>query len=124
MPKLSKDQAARQLIATFAQFPTRWLLHEIQSLPNWGTLFRVTDPGDRRRIRNLARPIQPHESDRLALSKSGWQEIEDTGILVIDFDNEMLLGIHGAGYDFWEAHWIPLYDALGYRWHDQRLLIR
>lgn len=28
------------------------------------------------------------------------------------------LGIDGAGYDFYESHWIPLYDLLGLTWHE------
>ena len=28
-------------------------------------------------------------------------------------------GIDGAGYDFYEAHWIPLYKARGLKWHDE-----
>lgn len=28
------------------------------------------------------------------------------------------LGIDGAGYDFYEAHWIPLYKERGLRWHN------
>lgn len=27
-------------------------------------------------------------------------------------------GIDGAGYDFYEAHWIPLYKARGLKWHN------
>lgn len=27
-------------------------------------------------------------------------------------------GIDGAGYDFFEEHWIPLYRARGLEWHD------
>jgi hypothetical protein len=27
-------------------------------------------------------------------------------------------GIDGAGYDFYEASWIPLYKARGLQWHD------
>lgn len=29
-------------------------------------------------------------------------------------------GIDGAGYDFYEAHWIPLYNERGLRWHDPK----
>lgn len=29
-------------------------------------------------------------------------------------------GIDGAGYDFYEAHWLPLYDAVGMGWHDEK----
>lgn len=37
-----------------------------------------------------------------------------------DYENGYLwLGINGAGYDFYEKHWIPLYDFLGYHWHTE-----
>ena len=26
--------------------------------------------------------------------------------------------IDGAGYDFYESHWIPLYKARGLQWHE------
>lgn len=38
------------------------------------------------------------------------------------YDNEdlgLFFGIDGAGYDFYEAHWIPLYEARGLQWHDK-----
>lgn len=28
-------------------------------------------------------------------------------------------GIDGAGYSFYEVHWIPLYEARGLHWHDE-----
>lgn len=28
-------------------------------------------------------------------------------------------GIDGAGYDFYESHWIPLYRKRGLKWHDE-----
>lgn len=34
-----------------------------------------------------------------------------------DEDGGLYIGIDGAGYDFYEAHWEPLYDAMGLRWH-------
>ena len=47
-----------------------------------------------------------------------YQEIYDkTGLGIIDTDNTELedyfnpiIFVHGAGYDFMEAHWIPLYN--------------
>ena len=32
-------------------------------------------------------------------------------------DYQYIFGINGAGYDFYEQHWIPLYDARGLHWH-------
>lgn len=49
---------------------------------------------------------------------SGWQEVADTGIYALELDDEFLLGIHGAGYDFYGYHWSRLFDALGYQWHE------
>ena len=31
-----------------------------------------------------------------------------------------VFGIDGAGYDFYESHWIPLYEARGLRWHKEQ----
>ena len=28
-------------------------------------------------------------------------------------------GIDGAGYSFYEKHWIPLYKARGFQWHKE-----
>ena len=28
-------------------------------------------------------------------------------------------GIDGAGYNFYEVHWLPLYEKRGLQWHDQ-----
>jgi hypothetical protein len=51
------------------------------------------------------------------LADSGWQDVGSTGIIAREFDGELLLGINGAGYDFYESHWTRLYDELGYTWH-------
>jgi len=53
------------------------------------------------------------------IAASGWQAVGDTGVMAREFDGELLLGIDGAGYDFHEDHWIPLYLALGYGWHER-----
>lgn len=31
----------------------------------------------------------------------------------------LILGIDGAGYDFYTKHWIPLYNAQGLKWHNK-----
>lgn len=32
---------------------------------------------------------------------------------------DIYLGLDRYGYDFYEEHWIPLYKAMGYQWHNQ-----
>lgn len=34
-------------------------------------------------------------------------------------DYGYVFGIDGAGYDFYEHHWIPLYKVRGLKWHDE-----
>lgn len=52
------------------------------------------------------------------LDMSGWQPVGDTGLLACVIDGELILAINGGGYDFYDAHWIPLYRELGYSWHE------
>ncbi len=34
---------------------------------------------------------------------------------------DIFLGVDGAGYNFYDAHWIPLYKARGLKWHDMEV---
>ena len=69
--------------------------------PMWGTMWQ---PGD-------ALPDWWIEKNLEGLASCGFRvyESEDFGYL---------LGIDGAGYSFFDEHWIPLYDLAGMHWHD------
>lgn len=45
----------------------------------------------------------------------------DCGFRIYESDDfgGYIFGIDGAGYDFYDAHWIPLYKARGLRWHKE-----
>ena len=48
------------------------------------------------------------------------QTVEKCGFLVFDSEETgILLGIDGGGYDFYESHWTPLYQARGLQWHER-----
>lgn len=73
-------------------------------LPMWGTLWQFSNSAD------------------------DWWLEEDDGIRIMSecgfriYEHEewgYFFGIDGAGYDFYEAHWIPLYKARGLKWHDE-----
>jgi len=51
------------------------------------------------------------------LATCGWYDVGSTGIIAREIDGELLLGINGAGYSFFDSHWVLLYDELGYSWH-------
>ena len=52
------------------------------------------------------------EDDAELVAKCGFEMYELTE------DGTILIGINGCGYSFYEAHWLPLYDAKGMCWHD------
>jgi len=57
------------------------------------------------------------DDERAHFEGWGWQSVGSTGFLAREIDGSLFLGVHGAGYDFHEAHWSALYLALGLRWH-------
>ena len=78
-----------------------WGVEYLDYLPMWSTMWTFGD----------------HYDEEWALSHL--HEMANMGFRIYrtpDFD--CIFGIDGAGYDFYEAHWIPLYRALGYQWHD------
>lgn len=82
--------------------------HEIEpwfydKLPMWGTMWSFHDICDIHWV---------EEED-------GVQVLSDCGFRVFQSeDYGIFFGIDGAGYDFYESHWIPLYKARGLKWHD------
>lgn len=73
------------------------------ALPMWGTMWSFGDPCDIWWVENGA----------------GIEALSSCGFLVYRHDDfGIFFGINGAGYDFYESHWIPLYRARGLEWHD------
>ena len=75
------------------------------TFPMWGTLWQFNDSCDDEWANG--KYLGPH-----------LQEMADCGFRI--YENEdygLLFGIDGAGYDFFESHWIPLYKARGLQWH-------
>ena len=70
--------------------------------PMWGTYFSPDDQVD----------CQWFQDNAEAVAKLGFTLIYEDG----EF---FALGIDGAGFDFYEAYWIPLYRTRGLKWHDE-----
>lgn len=69
-------------------------------LPMWGWLWTVDSYTESWIRNNLERA-----------SDIGFRIYEDE-------EGDIYIGIDGAGYDFYSAHWEPLYDAMGLKWHN------
>ena len=71
-------------------------------LPIWGTMWSFDDYIDTEWLED----------------KRNLKAMADCGFRIyIQEDLGYIFGIDGAGYDFYEAHWIPLYEARGLMWH-------
>lgn len=68
--------------------------------PMWGTMFAFSVTMDNDWLEN------------------NLQAMADCGFRIYrSEDYDYVFGIDGCGYDFYEAHWIPLYKARGFQWH-------
>lgn len=68
--------------------------------PMWGTYF----------MPNTSLDTDWLEANAEAVARLGFTLIFHEGCL-------FAIGIDGAGYDFYEAHWVPLYRLRGFTWH-------
>lgn len=49
------------------------------------------------------------------------EEVSKCGFTIINYDGEFFaLGVDGCGYSFAEAHFKPLYELEGLKWHDEQ----
>lgn len=80
-------------------------LEYYDGLPMWGTMWTFGDSADDYWLSDL----------------DGIRLMSNCGFRIYEHDEwGYFFGIDGAGYDFYEAHWIPLYKARGLHWHDER----
>lgn len=72
-------------------------------LPMWGTMWAFGD-----------------SIDNWWLEDGGLQIMADCGFRIYEQeDYDYIFGIDGAGYSFYDEHWIPLYKARGLKWHKE-----
>ena len=73
-------------------------------LPMWGTMWSFGDNID----------------DYWLEEKNGLELMSRCGFHIYQSEEfGYFFGIDGAGYDFYEDHWIPLYKARGLHWHKE-----
>jgi hypothetical protein len=113
-------EASREWIQRFDRIPTEivWKLYNADDeiveitpttaaeydsfLPMWGTMWSFESSMDNEWLDD----------------EKNLQAMADCGFRIYMQENYgYIFGIDGAGYDFYEAHWIPLYKARGLMWH-------
>ena len=72
----------------------------------WGTMWSFGDTCD----------------DYWLSDEDGIQVMSEHGFRIYEHEEfGYFFGIDGAGYNFYEHHWQPLYDARGLQWHDKEV---
>ena len=113
---MKKSEAVHKFVEEFSFIPLdmafqHWedweILNELQEdefiEPTWGTVFMPKSCLDEEWILGNV------------------DKVQECGLIVCrNWDRGwIVLGINGGGYDFYENHWTPLYDARGLHWHDE-----
>jgi hypothetical protein len=124
---MTKKDAAQRWIREFNAIPQELLLLVLQADPN--CIWEVTQ---REETDDEPMDFFPMWATMWSFGEcidNDWLEHSDNikrvsgcGIRVYETSIPQLpyvLGIDGAGYDFYEAHWIPLYEERGLRWHEE-----
>ena len=76
------------------------------ALPMWGTMWSFEDKA----------------GDYWLEEKGGLKMMSQCGFRIYRSEEfGYFFGLDGAGYNFYDAHWTPLYEARGMRWHDEEI---
>lgn len=75
--------------------------------PMWGTMWQFGDSCD----------------DYWLENDNGLNEMAKCGFRIYESEEfGYFFGIDGAGYNFYDEHWLPLYKARGLQWHNEEVV--
>jgi hypothetical protein len=116
---MTKGDPVREFVKRFQEIPTDRVRivaehhsDEYYRFPMWGTMF-LPDDWLGRRLWNHSRVVKD-ESDEM----HGEHQIGDTPAYIYKIDCRFVVGVHAAGWDFYEGLWDKLYDLAGLAWHE------
>lgn len=129
----TKDEAVHALIDSFNRIPS-WFITDNMNLnyENWTIYEQIEEWDDEKQDYTVDYtdygefPMWGWVWDPSTWIPYEWMnehrhELMDIGFTIIEneYEDFWCLGINGAGYDFYEAHWTPLYDLYGFKWHKE-----
>jgi hypothetical protein len=97
----------------FIELPANWLpkiAGKPIPLPIWSSVFLANNPEHHAIIKALLREIEDDGED--ASLKEFWYRVGDTGFITCQVEGRIFLGVDGAGYCFYKAHWEPLFELI------------
>lgn len=108
---------------------------EYHVFPIWGTMWFIDDDWGRILMENarIMQECDDEKSQRWNERNANEEMIgeyavvdvhgDTTNIFIYEIDDRFLIGVNGAGYDFYDGVWDVLYDTLGLLWHKEEPVI-
>jgi len=120
---ITRIEAIERMVKEFSIVPQEWVRRLSETFGNnfygvmWGWMFVVSNSVDRSRIEKHLHPVEDEDDEM-----HGTLQVADLNLYAWYIgpadDHELVLGIHGAGWNFYDGVWDELYNLLGYRWHE------
>ena len=112
----------------FNPIPTEWVrviaekCDEYPNLPMWGTMWQVDNYCGELLMKKV-HMIDAYNNEDDSEEMNGAYNVLDkdgnaTAVYVYEIDGRYLIGVHGAGWDFYDGVWDMLYDLYGCIWHE------
>ncbi len=118
----------------FSGVPTEWVQAvaekkglDIYAWPMWGTMWLVDDYIGEKLMEasvmmTTSDECENHDKDTNCDTcdteeMAGAYNIKGTSAYIYDIDGQYVVGIHGAGWNFYQGVWDALYDICGTEWH-------
>ncbi len=118
---MNKEEAIRLMVERdFESVPTEWVRivaehhGEYHNFPMWGTMFTVDDFVGKNLEKHTV-IMEENEDEEMA----GEMNIIGTAAYLYVIDGRYVVGVHGAGWNFYDGVWNNIYDLLGLKWHDE-----
>src|SRR5699024_6464757 len=126
MNKLTKIEATKIWVQAWNRLPI-WVIEKMigDNYEIWENITQYEETSEEENGKELF-PMWPTLLEMQYRSDGIWvlenlDKGKGCGIDIYKYDdgeNDMiLLGVDGAGYDFYEEHWLPLYNKRGFNWH-------
>lgn len=133
---MTKSEAVHAFVERdFNAIPLDWVKavaemkgEEIHTWPMWGTMWIVDNHTGEQLMKashsvysslDEATEAEPSgdPQDYVDEEMGGALKIADTAAFIYEIDGQYVVGINGAGWDFYNGVWNKLYDLLGLEWH-------
>jgi hypothetical protein len=140
----TKEQAIKEFVERdFSSIPQDWVKavmdshNEAWSLPMWGTMFIVNFGSWGERLwKNAVEVVSPeecenHDKNTTCQNCEDYEEMggamnirdkdgNSTAAYIYDVEGIYVVGINGAGWNFYDGVWDRLYDFFELKWHDEK----